>query len=285
MRKFMLITNAYKDKSLALSEQIVRYISERGGTAAICVSCAEEGVVRDFALGSIPEDTECILVLGGDGTLIRAATKVQSMQIPLIGVNLGRLGYLCELEGTTVFSAIDKLMADEYITEERIMLCGGKSIGDPTRLALNDIAIHWSGDLSMLELMVYVNGEFLTTYHADGLVMATPTGSTGYSMSAGGPIMDPRSRMFVLTPINAHNLNSQSIVLGGEDVVEIEMRSRGYQRAQRAGVSFDGDLGLYLTAGERVEIKRAANIVKICKLSNRSFLEILSKKMRAKGDL
>lgn len=285
MRKFMLITNAYKDKSLALSEKIVGYIKERGGTAAICVSCAEEGVVCDFALESIPEDTECILVLGGDGTLIRAATKVQSMQIPLIGVNLGRLGYLCELEEATVFSAIDKLMADAYMTEERIMLCGGKSMGDSTRLALNDIAIHWSGDLSMLELMVYVNGELLTTYHADGVVIATPTGSTGYSMSAGGPIMDPRARMFVLTPINAQNLNSQSIVLSGEDVVEIEMRSRGYQANQRAGVSFDGDLGLYLKAGERVEIKRASNIVKICKLSNRSFLEILSKKMRAKEDL
>ena len=285
MRKFMLITNAYKDKSLALSEKIVGYIKERGGTAAICVSCAEEGVVCDFALESIPKDTECILVLGGDGTLIRAATKVQSMQIPLIGVNLGRLGYLCELEEATVFSAIDKLMADAYMTEERIMLCGGKSMGDSTRLALNDIAIHWSGDLSMLELMVYVNGELLTTYHADGVVIATPTGSTGYSMSAGGPIMDPRARMFVLTPINAQNLNSQSIVLSGEDVVEIEMRSRGYQANQRAGVSFDGDLGLYLKAGERVEIKRASNIVKICKLSNRSFLEILSKKMRAKEDL
>lgn len=283
MRKFILITNAYKDRSLALSEQIVRYIRERSGTADICVSCVEEGVICDFAPERIPEDTECILVLGGDGTLIRAATRVQSMQIPLIGVNLGRLGYLCELEEATVFPAIDRLMADEYITEERIMLCGGRC--GSMRLALNDIAIHWSGDLSMLELMVYVNGEFLTTYYGDGVVIATPTGSTGYSMSAGGPIMDPCARMFVLTPINAHDLNSRSIVLSGEDVVEIELRGRGYQRVERAGVSFDGDAGLYLTPGERVEIRRAENIVKICKLSNRSFLENLSRKMRAKGDL
>ncbi|MCM1282466.1 MAG: NAD(+)/NADH kinase [Muribaculaceae bacterium] len=279
MRRFLLITNAYKDKGLALSKRIVSYIEEQGGRASIVKNSRdmEEG----FSLSEIPGDTECILVLGGDGTLIRAATKVESLQIPLIGVNLGTLGYLCELEEATVFSAIDRLMADDYITEERIMLCGFRDGGErtPPRLALNDIVIHWAGDLSMLKLMVYVNGEYLTTYHADGVVVATPTGSTGYSMSAGGPIVDPKARMLLLTPINAHDLNSKSIVLGDEDVVEIEMGSRRYGENERASVSFDGDACLSLVAGERVMIARAANIIRICKLSNRSFLEILRKKM------
>lgn len=279
MRKFMLITNAYKDKNLALSKRMVRYIEEHGGTAGICV-CNPHGIrERDFALSEIIEGTECFLVLGGDGTLIRAATRVESLGIPLIGVNLGTLGYLCELEEATVFAAIDRLMGGDYITEERIMLCGRKE-GDEPRLALNDIAIHWSGDLSMLKLMVYVNGEYLATYHADGVVIATPTGSTGYSMSAGGPIVDPKARMLLLTPINAHDLNSQSIVLGDEDVVEIEMGSRRYQKDELASVSFDGDAALHLAAGERVKIRRASSMVRICKLSNRSFLEILRKKMQ-----
>ena len=111
----MLITNRYKDRDLTLSNEIVSYIQQKGGSAAICVSNVEDDNQKDFALSEIPADTECILVLGGDGTLIRAATKVEALQIPLIGVNLGTLGYLCELEEATVFHAIDCLMQDDCI--------------------------------------------------------------------------------------------------------------------------------------------------------------------------
>lgn len=280
MQRFMLITNVYKDMGLRLSHRIVSYIEDRGGRAGICISNVEQVVEKDFDLSEIPEDTECLLVLGGDGTLIRAATKVESLHIPLIGVNMGTLGYLCELEETTVFSAIDSLMQDQFTVEERIMLTGQLSSGGKQHLALNDVVIHWAGDLSMLQLQVYVNGEFLTTYHADGIVVATPTGSTGYSMSAGGPIVDPKARMLLLTPINAHDLNSQSIVLGAEDVVEIEMGSRSFQRDERASVSFDGDTVFHLKVEERVRIAQASTRIQICKLSNQSFLEILRKKMQ-----
>ena len=234
---------------------------------------------KDFDLSEIPKDTECILVLGGDGTLIRAATRVEALQIPLIGVNLGTLGYLCELEESSVYAAIDSLMQDSYTMEERIMLTGGK-LGEKSHLALNDVVIHWAGDLSMLQLQVHVNGEFLTTYHADGIIVATPTGSTGYNMSAGGPIVDPKARMLLLTPINAHDLNTHSIVLGAEDVVEIEMGSRRFQKYEKASVSFDGDTTVHLKVGERVRIAQASNRIRICKLSNQSFLEILRKKMQ-----
>jgi NAD+ kinase len=128
--------------------------------------------------------------------------------------------------------------------------------------------------------MVYVNGNYLTTYHADGIILATPTGSTGYNMSAGGPIVDPKARMLLITPINAHDLNSQSIVLEAEDVVEIEMGSRRYQRDEHACVSFDGDTTVHLAYGERMRIAQASDVIRICKISNQSFLEILRKKMQ-----
>lgn len=281
MRKFMLITNRYKDRDLVLSNEIVSYIQKKGGTAAICVSNVEDENAKDFTLSEIPEDTECILVLGGDGTLIRAATKVEMLHIPLIGVNLGTLGYLCELEESTVFHAIDCLMQDEYIMEERIVLTGEKIGGSGPHMALNDVVIHWSGDLSMLLLMVYVNGEYLTTYHADGVIVATPTGSTGYNLSTGGPIVDPKARVLLLTPINAHDLNSPSIVFGAEDVVEIEMGSRRFQKDEKACISFDGDTPEHLAVGDRVRIAQAASTIRICKISNQSFLEILRKKMQA----
>jgi NAD+ kinase len=271
MRKFMLVTNVFKDKELALSRQIVAYIEAHGGSAFVFES-NDETQSRDYPLPALPDDIECILVLGGDGTLIRAATRIESLQVPLIGVNLGTLGYLCELEESTVFSAIDALMADDYTVEERIMLKGCKEgqESETCCLSLNDVIIHWEGRLSMLQFQVFVNGEYLTTYHADGIVVATPTGSTGYSMSAGGPIVDPKAR----------DLNSQSIVIGADDVVEIEMGSRRYQKDERAGVSFDGDTVFHLTAGERVRIAQAADVIRICRISNQSFLETLRKKMK-----
>ena len=280
MRNFVLITNAYKDKELRLSNKIISYIHKRGGKASVCISNARDPREKNFELSEIPEDTECILVLGGDGTLIRAATRVESLQIPLIGVNLGTLGYLCELEEATVFAALDHLMEDDYMLEERIMLTG-KKVGDSvSNLALNDVVIHWSGDMSMLQLLVYVNGEFLTTYHGDGIIVATPTGSTGYNMSTGGPIVDPKAHILLLTPMNADDQNCKRIELGAEDTVEIEIGSRNFQKNEKACVSFDGDTKVYLKERERVQVSQASHIVRICKISKRSFLEIMRKKMQ-----
>lgn len=257
---------------------MVAYILDKGGKASILLSNVETDE-KDFSLEEIPADTEAIFVLGGDGTLIRAATKVETLQIPVIGVNMGTLGYLCELEEKNVYEAIDLLMQDSYMIEDRMMLVGKKTDSEQLRVALNDIVIHRMGDLSILSLKVYVNGQLLNTYLADGIIVATPTGSTGYNMSAGGPIVDPKAKMLLLTPINAHNLNSKSIVLSAEDVVEIEVGVRRSQKDELAGVSYDGDHVERIGVGDRVRITQAVHYSKFCKLSNQSFLEILRKKM------
>ena len=280
MRKFGLITNAYKDKGLMLTHKIADYIRNKGGEA-ICIS-ERNGMILDYEqmdYSDIPDGLDCIMVLGGDGTLIRVATGSRKSHVPLIGVNLGTLGYLCELEEETVFTAIDSLMNGEYKIDERMMLQGKRTGEEHGKSALNDVVIHRSGNLSLLSLLVYVNGEFLTTYDADGVIISTPTGSTGYNLSAGGPIVDPKAKMILLTPINAHNLNSRSIVLSADDEIEIEMGSRRYQKDEVAVVSCDGDKIAELTVGDRFMISRSKHIIKICKLNKRSFLEILSKKM------
>ncbi len=279
MQRFLIITNAYKDRDLHLTKQMVSYIEKKGGTAKYLLSNIRHFEADAFDVSGIPEDTECIFVLGGDGTLIRAATKVELLKIPLIGVNLGTLGYLCELEEATVFSAIDRLMRDDFVTEERMMLTGYQDREKEARVALNDIVIHRIGTLSILSLHVYVNGELLNTYHADGIIVATPTGSTGYNMSAGGPIVDPKAKMLLLTPINAHNLNSKSIVLCAEDVVEIQIGTRRAEKDEQALVSFDGDEAERLSVGDRFVISQASSITRICKLSKKSFLQQLRKKM------
>ena len=279
MKHYVLITNSFKDKDLKLTNEIIEYITQKGGTAKSLMSKTEPESEVDFELEDIPSDTECILVLGGDGTLIRAATKVEALEIPVLGINLGTLGYLCDVEESTVFSAIDHMFADEYTIENRIMLSGHKVEGEVPRRALNDIVIHRSGDLQILCFNVYVNNEFLSTFYADGIIIATPTGSTGYSMSAGGPIVDPKGDMILLTPNNAHNLNSKSIVLSGDARIEIEIGYRRKQADESAKVSFDGDGVEELKVGDRYIIRKASHCIRICRINKRSFLEILRKKM------
>lgn len=279
MRSFALVTNAHKDPHLVLTNKIVDYINQKGGNVVILSDDNEDPEeYGDIDFSRMPENTECIMVLGGDGTLIRLATKAMKYQIPLIGVNLGTLGYLCELEEDGVFDAIDQLMEGNYFIENRIMLEGFNDAGKAS-LGLNDIVIHRAGNLSILRLNVYVNGEFLATYDADGMIVSTPTGSTGYNLSAGGPIVNPLAHMLVLTPINAHSLNARSIVFSSNDVIEIEMGSRRYLKDEIAHVSCDGDLVGELHVGEKYVVSRSQNVVRFVRLNKTSFLEILSKKM------
>ena len=147
------------------------------------------------------------------------------------------------------------------------------------KTALNDVVIHRTGALSVVNLIVSVNGEYLKTFRADGIIVSTPTGSTGYNMSAGGPIVDPKAKMMLITPINAHNLNSRSIVISADDEVMIEIGQRRSQKDETVEVSYDGDNAVGLEVGDRLVVKQAASVAKVCKLSRKSFLEILRKKM------
>lgn len=273
MKKFYIITNQDKDKEQRLGKKMKHYIELKGGKCCI-VTDGEE----------ISQEVDCVFVLGGDGTLIRAAREISPKDIPCIGVNLGHLGYLCELEEENVYTAIDQIMKNEYVIEERMMLWGSsitRKLGKlPGRTALNDIVISRTGAMQLLELIVYINGEYLNTFRADGIIVATPTGSTGYSMSAGGPIVDPKASMILITPINSHNLNAKSIVLGEKDDIMIEMRGRQTGRKERAEVNFDGECSVEFVPGDSISICAAKSKVKVLKLSQISFLEILRKKMQ-----
>lgn len=284
MKHFFVIANKKKDIDLALTMQIKEYIEKKGGTCAYFASEGKKGAKIVPSKEEIPEETECVLVLGGDGTLIRTAAGMVNAELPMIGVNLGTLGYLCELAEKDVFDALDRLMIDSYVIEERMLLTGHGEMHDGNtkeRVALNEISIHRSGSLSVISLKVYVNGQYLHTFHGDGIIVSTPTGSTGYSMSAGGPIVDPKAKMLLLTPINAHNLNSRSIVIGADNEVMIELTDRRAQKDESASVSFDGDGVAKINVGDKFVVKSADTTVKICKLSEESFLEIIRKKMQA----
>ena len=283
MKHFFIITNSYKDKDLMLTKSMQDYIETKGGRCGYYVSRGEENDSDSVDVETLPDQLDLIFVIGGDGTLIRAARDTASKNVPLIGVNLGTLGYLCELEEATVFSAIDQIMEDQFMLEARMRLCGyviqsGSPLKEQT--ALNDIVIHRSGALQLVRLVVYVNGQYLNTIEGDGVIVCTPTGSTGYNLSAGGPIVDPKARMILITPINSHALNAKSIVIGAEDEVVVEIGERRHEGDEQVVVSFDGDHCAKLDVGDRIVIRQAQEDCRILKLARLSFLEILRKKMQ-----
>lgn len=280
MKYFYLITNEVKDPEGFYTRKITAYLAAHGGK----VVCTEhEASYPKLCKPDLakPEVPDCILVLGGDGTLLRAARNLLNQDIPLLGINLGTLGYLAEVEIAAIEEALDKLLADRFTREERMMLEGQVRRQDMTEqnYALNDIVISRCGSLQVLTFQIYVNGQFLNSYSADGMIVATPTGSTGYNMSAGGPIVEPGASLLLLTPICPHTLNTRSIVLAPDDEIRIEIpRGKDGQR-QTVEASYDGSHKVRLQTGDSIVIRRADKTTGILKLNTESFLTVLHKKM------
>jgi NAD+ kinase len=284
VNKFYIITNHQKDENLTLTKTIQDYLL-KNGTECIIQEKMEERSTSNYMFTNaelIPDDVECIMVLGGDGTLIQAARDVADKSIPLLGVNLGTLGYLTEIEKQNIFPALDKLIVDDYYIEKRLMLKGEvfkNKVSVMKNRALNDIVINRDGSLRIIDYDVYVNGEYLVSYSADGIIISTPTGSTGYNLSAGGPIVDPKADILTLTPICSHNLNSKSIVLSARDKVMVEIGQGRKTEYETAIATFDGDTQVSLKTGDHIEITRSTKRTQIIKLSKISFLEALRNKM------
>lgn len=281
MKHFYLITNETKDPGGVYTEKIRTYLREHGGDV-VCVENTARAVDDAVIHGErqFREDV-CVLVLGGDGTLLRAVRNMMDSNIPLLGINLGTLGYLAEVEIGNIETALDKLLRDEYVREERMMLEGHvqKQNAVEGNYALNDIVISRCGSLQILTFHIYVNGQFLNSYSADGMIVATPTGSTGYNMSAGGPIVEPGARLLLLTPICPHTLNTRSIVLAPEDEVRVEIPQGRDGQPQTVEANFDGGHKIVLQTGDSIVVRKADKTMGIIKLNTESFLTVLHKKM------
>lgn len=280
MERFVIVTNKSKDKDLAMTKYIKSFLEERGKTCVIADknennSFYHEG--REF-LSSIPEDAECVIVLGGDGTMLQAARSAAYHDIPLIGVNMGTMGYLAEVEKSGVDEALSRILSGDYDTQERMMLFG--SVGEKSDYALNDIVITRNSSMQMniVNFDIYVNDLFLCNYHADGIIISTPTGSTGYNMSAGGPIVEPSANLILITPICPHTLNSRSMVLPENTKIRIVIKEGRDNRNQEVVAFFDGSGKIEMSTGDSICIEKSAKITKIIKLNRVSFLEVLGKK-------
>lgn len=268
MKTFYIYTNTLKDPLGEHTDFIHDYLIKKG-----CV-------VKE----KMDAEVEGILVLGGDGTMLRAAREYVGKHVPMIGINLGTLGYLAEVEWDELEDAIDSLISGQYEIESRMMLSGipvvsGESMTPQT--ALNDIVISRKGALHVINFNIYVNGSLLSTYSADGMIISTPTGSTAYNLSAGGPIVEPRARLIMMTPVCSHTLvNNRTIILSEDDVIDIEIGRYKPGEKQEVDASFDGRCPVNLNEGDKIRIIRSDKFTKIIKLSDVSFLDIMHNKMR-----
>jgi len=284
MKKVCLVTNPGKDRGMRVTNALKGLLSENGIQYEELSERSEGGDCRYIDKNKLPPDAECIIVLGGDGTLIGVARDVYGLDIPLLGVNLGTLGYLTEVEVHSMRYAVEQLVSDRYTLERRMLLFGNVSYeSEPNEsfdIAINDIVIGRAGHPQLINIKLYVNGRKLHSYDADGLIISTPTGSTAYNLSAGGPIVEPTASLIVITPICSHELGLRSIVLSADDCIETEIGPGRKTDTEEASVTFDGRNIITLKTGDRIHIGKAEKYTNLVNLNDMSFLETLRRKMK-----
>ncbi len=282
MKYFYVIANRTREGAAAAAGFIRDYLQKLG---MVCV--VDTGTPKPDRGGytyreQVSPEVDCIIVLGGDGTLLQAAVDLAELDIPFLGINMGTLGFLTEVGRDGIEGALQKLVDGEFSIEKRMMLLGrsyGAQGPEDEARALNDIVITRKGSLQIINLNIYVNSQLLHQFHGDGVIVATPTGSTGYSLSAGGPIVEPQAEMILLTPICPHSMQNRSIVLSSRDKVTVEIESSREGEVQEVEAIFDGCHKAALRTGERIEIRKSQKTTGIVKLSQVSFLEVLHRKL------
>ncbi len=225
----------------------------------------------------LAESSDALVVVGGDGTILRAARTGAVRGVPVLGVNVGGFGFLAEVGLEELPEALERLVAGRHAVEERMMLAAEVVRGGEVAerfLALNDMVVTKSGYARLMPIRVCVNGEHLATYLADGLIVSTPTGSTAYNLSAGGPILSPGVRALVITPICPHTLTARPVVVDADDVATVEVASE----VEGVLLTVDGQVGCPLRGGDVVRVRRAEERAQLVRLKPPSFYELLRQK-------
>ena len=222
---------------------------------------------------ALPENINFLFSIGGDGTFLEAASLVKGMDVPLVGINSGRLGFLAYIAMEEISSSLDELFEGKYSVEERTMLEMNSSDGKYSDFALNEIALQ-KFDSRMLSIHAYLNGELLNSYWADGLIVATPTGSTAYSLSVGGPIVVPGSKNFIMSPISPHTLAVRPVVVPDYHEIRLKVDARSNQFLVSADFK-----SMTVDASVEIFLKKAKEVVKTIKLNSHSFYSIIRSKL------
>jgi NAD+ kinase len=284
LKKVAIVVKSNEEALLA-SGRLAEWLSRKGVRVRTYESMGETkgwfARPEDFST-----DTDLVVVLGGDGTLLSAARHVQDVVVPILAVNMGRMGFITEVGLDQLYTILESVLSGDYHTETRLALMGtvfrgGKEMN--TCKVLNDVVINKGALARIIDMSTYVNGEFLNGFRADGLIVSTPTGSTAYNMAAGGPILHPGNESIVLTPICPFMLTNRPIILPADSVIEIEIGPD----ATDVILTYDGQVGFDLNPGDIVRVERSETGVCLIKSSSRSYFEILRNKLKwgdANGD-
>jgi NAD+ kinase len=229
-------------------------------------------------MAAIGQQADLAVVVGGDGTMLSVARSLVDYSIPLVGINRGRFGFLTDLSSDSMLASLDKILAGKYTLEQRMLLSAGiRRYGEmiDSGRALNDVVVNKSGGVRLIELEVYIDGQFVYRQRSDGLILATPTGTTAYSLSAGGPILHPTLNAIAMVPICPHTLSNRPIAINGSSNVEITLI-----HAEDARVHFDGQVQVALQKGDTVVVQRAENTVSLLHPEGHSHYGMLRDKLR-----
>lgn len=276
-----IIVNMDKSGSLALTKEMVEWFESNGNNVLLMEQAAISINRQDIGYAKIDlyKKSDILFVIGGDGTLLRVAREVAAIGIPILGINMGHLGFIAEVEVKDIFSSLGKVLNNDYKIEERMMIEASiyrQSGIIKTFYALNDICFTKGALSRIIKLDTYVNDEYVSTYNADGLLISTPTGSTAYSLSAGGPIVCPNVNVMIITPICSHSLSSRAIIVSKNDVICVD----AFDNDDSVYLTADGQEGYRLWQGDKVYIKRSSFTAKFIKVSNLSFYDVLRTKLK-----
>lgn len=278
-KKIGFVTNIEKDPTLQETKKMVDFVLKKG--CEVYVSENFSDVHPDVIATSSSEmykSVDFVVVIGGDGTILRVARSAAIFDTPILGINFGTLGYLADVEKINAIDAIEKVLNGDFTIENRMMLepyVERGCVSHEINLALNEICITNSVCSRMIKLSVEVNGEYFDTFRADGIIVSTPTGSTAYNLSAGGPILSPHTELMTITHICPHTLYARPFVIDGNDVVRIRVQSN-YNNVQ---MSCDGQSTVQMKNDDVIIVKKSRYVTRIIKTTNMNFYDILRRKM------
>lgn len=272
MRTIAVIPNKYIDFNLSEIKQVVEMIKESGADALLDIEYQGSGIDARYVKHTQLTDADMLVVLGGDGTILTAAREYSEYDVPILGINHGHLGFLAEIEKSEAES-FKNVLKGEYSVAKHMML--DVKVGDKSFNALNDAVFHRGGFSRMIEFSLYIDDKLVSSNLADGLIIATPTGSTAYSLSAGGPIVDPELEILIVTPICSHDLYSRSIILPVHKGVRIVIKDAVKYDAM---LTLDGQIGYEIKSGEDIIVSGGKKIG-LVRTNGSSFYDKLRKKI------
>ena len=280
MKKIAVFAKVHDPRCQDVAVELFNWLSARDCQPLIEAHLARHLGCNGVAAEDISSRAEMVVVLGGDGTLISTARVIGERDIPILGVNLGSLGFLTEIALDELYPALEKCLRGDYRVSERIMLRAvverdGRETA--SHLVLNDVVINKGALARIVDLKTKVNSFDLATFKADGLIISTPTGSTGYSLSAGGPIVNPSMNCIVITPICPHTLTNRPIVIADSSVVDITVKSL---EDEDIFLTLDGQVGLELRSGDRIRVSRATHTAKLVMSEERDYFAVLRTKLK-----